>query len=301
MAFELTDYTEAHVATFTKRVEKHGDEDRQAVSMGLEITAENFLLDRIDPTLREALYKAKDETQENLPDVQQTTPVLRCNSVDRVALPNKHEGWTVEIDRGTDENEPMKLGGVTLKKFSVEPKQGGSVVLRLTLNTSDIDAERLGWLGMHHGESIWLKLVAPKVQDKPAPIDGSTEAFQKDHPDAGDLFSQEHGGKGPEEGGEDDEGGKGACGGEAAVPMPPPNLKAKICPTPGTLSIAPASQRIGSLTSCGGANPMPACLKISTHGKLSATRSRRMTNHPGGACCCCDALTHDPPIRASSG
>lgn len=188
MAFELLEFTEAHVATFTKRIEKHGDEDKQAVSLGLEITTENFVLDLIDPTLRQALYKPKDDNQANIPDVRESTPVLRTNSAERVLLGNKHEGWTLEIDATGNENEPMKFGGVKLSKFSVEPKQGGSVVLRMQVGTSDIDTERFGWLGMHHGESIWLRLISPK--NKPAAIDGSTEAFENDHPDAGTLFAE---------------------------------------------------------------------------------------------------------------
>jgi hypothetical protein len=189
MAFELTEYTEAHVATFTKRVEKHGDEDKPAITMGLEITTENFILDMIDPALRQALYRARDEEQEQLPDVPPSTPVLRCNSVDRVALPNKHEGWTLEVDHGADGDDPFKFGGCKLSKFSVEPKQGGTVVLRFSVGTSDIDAERLGWLGMQHGECIWAKLIAPKA--KPEAIDGSLEAFERDHPPQDDLLTPE--------------------------------------------------------------------------------------------------------------
>jgi hypothetical protein len=192
MAFELTEYNEAHVATFTKRVEKHGDEDKQAVSLGLEITTENFVLDLLDAALRPTLYKPKDDTQEPMPGVPESTPVLRCNAVDRVVLPNKHEGWTLEIDRDGNEEDVLKFGGCKLSKFTVEPKQGGTVVLRFTVGTSDLDAERLGWLGMQHGGSIWIRVIAPKP--KPDAIDGSQEAFDRDHPaddDQADLLTPE--------------------------------------------------------------------------------------------------------------
>ena len=73
----------------------------------------------------------------------------------------------------------------------VEAKQGGRVVLRFRVGTSDLDAERFGKLGMLHGHSMWITLTAPK----PAvdAIDGSSEAFERDHPDAGGLFAAEHG------------------------------------------------------------------------------------------------------------
>lgn len=201
--FHIDEWTEAHVATFTKRVEKHGDEDKQAVSMGLEITTENFILDRIDPTLRHALYKAKDEgLQPEIDDLPPTTPVLRCNSIERTVLPTKHEGWTLLVDDGIDEDQPMKFGGCKLTKFSVEPKQGGTVVLRFTVGTADIDAERLGYLGMHHLESLWIQLHAP--QPKQPAIDGTVghPGAAAQQPTAGDLFAAQHG-NGPDDGGPD--------------------------------------------------------------------------------------------------
>lgn len=203
--FHIDEWTEAHVATFTKRVEKHGDEDKQAVSMGLEITTENFILDRIDPTLRHALYKAKDEgLQPEIDDLPPTTPVLRCNSIERTVLPTKHEGWTLLVDEGIDEDQPMKFGGCKLTKFSVEPKQGGTVVLRFTVGTADIDAERLGYLGMHHLESLWIQLHAP--QPKQPAIDGTVghPGAAAQQPTAGDLFAAQHG-NGPDDGGPEPE------------------------------------------------------------------------------------------------
>lgn len=170
--FELQEFTQARLATVTNRVEKHGDEDKPAVSLGVEITTANTLLDVIDPTLRQALYKAKPDAEPELPGVEQSTPVLRCNSIDRVTLPTAHEGWSLKIDDGIDETNPMEFGSVKVDKMSVEPKQGGSIVLRLRLGTSDIDAERLGKLGMHNGQDIWLQLLKP--EPKPEAIDGTT-------------------------------------------------------------------------------------------------------------------------------
>jgi hypothetical protein len=117
--------------------------------------------------------------------------VLRSSSVERVVLPNKHEGWTLEVDANGNEEDTMKFGGCKLSKFIVEPKQGGTVVMRFMVGTSDLDGDRLGWLGMHHGELIYVKLHAPKAQEDA--IDGTQAAFDEDHPaDATDLFVDEH-------------------------------------------------------------------------------------------------------------
>ena len=206
--FQIPEFTPARVASITNRVEKHGDDEKPAVSLSLEIEAENTILDQIDPKIREALFKPKPDEEPELPGVEQSTPVLRCNSIDRVTLPTKHEGWTLGIDAGIGgDAEPMKFGSVKADKFSVEPKQGGSIVLRLRVGTSDVDAERLGWLGMHNGEDIWITLIPPKP--KLEAIDGTVgHPGKQPGTDAGELFAAEHGGPEdePGEGGETDAG-----------------------------------------------------------------------------------------------
>jgi hypothetical protein len=200
--FQITDMTEAHVCSVTNRVEKHGEDDKPAVSIALEITAANTLLDAIDPMLRHALYTAV-EGQEQLPGVEPATPVLRCNSFEKHMLTTSHDGWALAVDDGIDGTAPMVFGGCKVDKFTVDPKQGGSIVLRFRVGTSDVDADKLGKLAMHNGQSIWITLTAP---EKPADaIDGTQAAFDADHPDATDLFAA--GGEGPGDDDGDSEGG----------------------------------------------------------------------------------------------
>jgi len=188
--FEITQFTEAKLSV-QNRTERHGDEDRPAVTLGFEITAANTLLDKIDAGLRECLYK-KVADQEDLPGAEASTPVLRSHVIDIVKLATVHEGWRLLVDDGIDDTEPMTLLRGKVDKVSVEPKQGGSVVLRFKFGTSDVDAERLGKLGMHNGQPVWIQLLKP--EPKAEAIDGSQEAFDADHPDAGktaaDLFAE---------------------------------------------------------------------------------------------------------------
>lgn len=169
--FQIPEFTEAHLASVTNRIEKHGDEDKPAVTLMVEITAPNTLLDVIDPGLRHALYKAKPDAEPELPEMEQVTPILRTNTIDHVTLTTAHEGWRLAIDDGIDETTPVQFGGVKVDKLKVDAKQGGSIVLKMRLGTSDVDADRLGMLGMHNGQSIWLQLLPP---EKPAA--GATEA-----------------------------------------------------------------------------------------------------------------------------
>lgn len=180
--FEINTLTEATLATLTPRIQKHGDEDVPAVSLGLELTVANTALDCIDPCIRDALFKRVDG-QPDLPGVESSTPALRCNSFERVTLTTKHEGWTLEVDDNIDESKPQVFGGCKVDKFSVEPLNGGSCRLRLRVGTSDIDAASSGMLAMHVGQSIWIKLCAPeKADEAPKP--------EPKKPDANDLFVQ---------------------------------------------------------------------------------------------------------------
>lgn len=209
--FQITEFTYARLASITARVEKNGDDDKPAVSLKLEIEAPNTLLDVIDPKIRHALYEAVD-SQEQLPGVEPATPVLRCNSFEKHTLAAAHEGWTLAVDYGIDEESPMLFGGCKVDKFVVDAKQGGSIVLSFRVGTSDIDADKVGRLHMHNGDDIAITLKAP--ERKAEPIDGTTAAFEADHPDAGDLFAAGAAGV-AEEG--SDEAGTGADAGADGV------------------------------------------------------------------------------------
>lgn len=213
--FQILEFTEAKLATLTPRSERHGDDEKPAVSLALTIEGPNTMLDCIDPKIRHSLYMPKPDAEPELPGVEPSTPILRCNSFETHKLATAHEGWTLAIDDGVDGTDPMLFGGCKVDKFTIDAKQGGSIELKFRVGTSDLDAERSGFLGMHVGQPVWITLKVP--EKKPDAIDGTQSAFERDHPpgegDATDLFSQTsaEGGAGP--GDEDDsEGGETDAG-----------------------------------------------------------------------------------------
>jgi hypothetical protein len=210
--------TEVKLASMTPRTEKHGDEDVSAVSLGLRMTSSNTLLDALDPGLRLAIF-APVEGQDELPGVEPSTPLLRTKRLESLKLSCCFEGWTVAIDRGLDEDDPIKLGGAKVDRFVVVPHEGGSVDISFRVGSSDIDEAEAGWLFGRLGKPIVVTITPP---EKPAAaIDGSTEAFERDHPgasgqadlldggaeEAGDAFAAAHGEGPDDERGDDSEGG----------------------------------------------------------------------------------------------
>lgn len=193
--FQLLTPTAAKLHSFTPRIEKHGEENVPAVSLGLTITGPNTLLDLLQPGLREAVYKAA-EGQEALPGVEAPTPLMRSRAMERIKLKlPEMEGWQLVIEHGIDDDSAIDLHGCKVDAFAVEPFEGGSVELRFRVGTNDVDETYMGHLAMKLGQEVSITLHAP--QPKPAAIDGSTEAFERDHPDAGktaaDLFEAAHG------------------------------------------------------------------------------------------------------------
>ena len=194
MTFEILTPTDAKLTSVTPRTEKHGDDDVFAISLGLSITGPNTMLDALSPSLRQALYMAVPG-QDQLPGVEPATPLLRCKVLQEIKVgPSAFEGWTLAVDHGIDEGEPITLGGCKVDKFVVLPSEGGTVELRFRIGSSDIDATEAGLLCSHLGQVVSFTLKAPEARKPEVVIDGSKEAFQKDHPNAGDLFAAQHGG-----------------------------------------------------------------------------------------------------------
>ena len=176
MTFELNN-TAAKLTSVTPRTEVHGDERVFAISLGIQIRGANTLLDKLSPGLRETLYKAVDD-QDELPEVESVTPLLRSKGIDQIALAKSLEGWTINIDHGIDENAPITLGGCSVKKFRVVPHEGGSIDLSFSVGSNDIDATEAGLLCSHLSQEIVVTLTAP-IPKEPA-IDGTAEAFRRD-------------------------------------------------------------------------------------------------------------------------
>jgi len=185
--FQITEKTTAIITGLNTRTENHGDEKVPAISLHLKITGPNSILDLMQPGLRHALYTAP-EGQEQLEGMD-VTPLLRTTALERIKLKMPElKGWRLCVEYGIADDEGLiDLHDCTVKKFHLEPFQGGSCELTFMVSTSDVDATYLGRLGMKIGQEAQIQLLAP--EPKPEAIDGSVEAFEADHPDAGDLFA----------------------------------------------------------------------------------------------------------------
>lgn len=209
--FELTTTTECELTQFTGRTQKSGRDDVPAVSFRLKITnAKNTMLDMLSKTIRETVY-APIEGQEQLPDVEVTTPVLRCPDMKTWKSEVVHEGWKLFIARGVnDEATGLQMEKCKLDEFTFDLYQGGHLDCEFRVSTADVDEEGAGMLWGRQKRKVFVQVHAPELpaagatEATGAEIDGTTAAFEADHPDATDLFAA-GAGDGGEDGQEDDE------------------------------------------------------------------------------------------------
>lgn len=138
--FELTQPTTVLLASVTNRSENHGEDKSPAVSLGLTILTSASILDTLCPEVR---------------------PLLRAPGVAAVSLQTVCQGWTVLVEHGIDEDDPIKLCGCKVDKFKVTPKNDDTVELRLRVASSDLSPLRLGLLGMKVQQEIVVKMTAP--------------------------------------------------------------------------------------------------------------------------------------------
>ncbi|RQO58004.1 hypothetical protein DBR47_14525 [Paucibacter sp. KBW04] len=188
----------------TPRKEHHGDDLVQAISLRLAWDTTNDNLALLHPNLKPLLFWKTPavEAQADLEGLPEITPNLR---VPELALPLKFDaeftGYTLNIEYGIDESSALELYVCALSKFTVDAREGGSVTIAWSLSSNkEITPEVVGILCGMEGEEIIATLTPPAIATGDA-IDGSVEAFHRDHPelgdegqDAGGLFAAAHGG-----------------------------------------------------------------------------------------------------------
>lgn len=212
MLFNLPHDTECELTAFVGRTQKAGKDDVPAVSFRLKLTSvRNDLLDLFSPTMRLTVY-APVEGQEQLPGVELTTPILRSKDLKHWAPETCLEGWTVVVARGITEESALQMGTCKVDDFRFDFFEGGHMDVDFRVSTADCDEAGAGMLWGRQKRKVFVTVTPPEAPAKA--IDGTTEAFERDHPgasgqadlldtEAGDVFSAEHGGQpGPD----DDEG-----------------------------------------------------------------------------------------------
>lgn len=187
--FELPNNTECALTSFVGRTQKSGPHDVPAVSFRLLLkSVPNTMLDMLSKDIRLTAY-APIEGQEHLPGVELVTPILRSKDLKHWAPETCLEGWRVIVSRGIADDSALQMGTCKIDDFKADFHDGGYIDLDFRVGTADIDEEGAGMLWARQKQKVFVTVIKPET---PAPvIDGTTEAFERDHPGASaeDLFT----------------------------------------------------------------------------------------------------------------
>ena len=155
-----TDKAIAKIASFNPRAEKHGEDNKLAADIKVQMSIGNGVLDQFHPDLRAALYrKAGPGEQQDLIDGENGLVAVKFP---RIGALRWDEEYEVAIHSLLGLVEPQQLVDVTLKKFAFEPIEGGSVVLTFSI-VFHPDKSEAGALCALIQEEVELTLVPPKA------------------------------------------------------------------------------------------------------------------------------------------
>lgn len=126
-----------HDAVFSHlnlRKEKHGDEDAAAADLKFTLTAQNTILDTIDPNIVRAFWKKAEKGQQQSLPMEGSTDLVALNLplLGEQDITGKFEGYELNIGSLMDHIEPVFFADAKVKKITWKPLEGGSVAMGFT-------------------------------------------------------------------------------------------------------------------------------------------------------------------------
>lgn len=169
--FAILTQHQAKCLGVSKREEFHGEELVDAMTVRIRITTPCMELDQwFGKHARTQWYEHKDT--QTMPGVEPVTTELRAPM-----FPGPHKmtyegvGYVFSMRRGAGHSKSLsvELSGADLKKFTLDPKQGGSCVLDFSVNVAGLDDETMGRINGMSGRDVEVMFAPPSAQDGTQP------------------------------------------------------------------------------------------------------------------------------------
>lgn len=161
---------QARIGSVTNVTEKHGDEDVPAMSVGLHFVAGPAHIDGLDKGLRRSMFRKA--TKEEAPQTE-LEGTVEHGGLNKVLFPHVgpinwtevFTGYTMKVGSGLTTTDTEKvIKDVKVSKIRLEPKDGGSVVTKLSAHF-EVDETLAGALAVSQGKTIELTLEPPYIPD----------------------------------------------------------------------------------------------------------------------------------------
>lgn len=125
MEFTLTQ-AKVRLTQKNDRIEAHGEESILACDLDFQYETTNDVLEQFNADLRVALYKRPESPQGELTEDPKHMTALRLPEVGPLSIAGRDKG---ELKLGTGGKKDLVLTDVTLTKFKLDCKEGGTVVV----------------------------------------------------------------------------------------------------------------------------------------------------------------------------
>lgn len=165
--FSIPKPTYITLANLNTRVEKHGDESVSAIDLTITQDVPNTVLDDFEAGLLDAFYKEADAGAQDEFDGFEVIakPCLRFALLGAQKLAFELTGYRLEIEYGISEETSIVLASVSVDKFTLELKEGGSVSMKYRVQcNSGLTEQIIGKLAMLISQEVRVTLTPPDVQ-----------------------------------------------------------------------------------------------------------------------------------------
>lgn len=163
----------AHIDGLNVRIENHGKDRELGVDIKLSFTGSNNLLNGIDASLRESLYRAPERgDQTDFVDNQAANENGVADGLVSVKHPyagpttisTKFEAYEATIRGPLKRSKSIELADVTVKGISLQPLDGGSVKILLSVQAKIEPKDGAVLLELFKLGDVRVSLVPPDVQ-----------------------------------------------------------------------------------------------------------------------------------------
>lgn len=174
--FQL-DKHQVAIANVNQRIQRHGEERKLAADIKFSLSVSNEALDAFDPTLRKDLFRKPSKgEQQDLPQIGgDGLTAVKHPALEPLKLNHELGGYELQIAGLLEAGEPIVLVDAKLKKFVIEPQEGGSVAMSFTAS-AEVEPDDVAELAdALVREDVLLTLIAPKRGAEKEDLSGDLE------------------------------------------------------------------------------------------------------------------------------
>lgn len=178
--FELETVTKAKLLDVVVLSQKNRQPDENpGAKLTIELSLSNHALTQFDGALKGFLFTknggdaGKSGTLEGVEAVSDLPNLSGIGSkVGALRWSHEMTGYTLVVDLGLGTpRSNLEIEGCTLSGWKIAPKEGGTVIVKVNIESPDVSESAFGKLAKLKSREIQIKLTPPQVQQDQLPVE----------------------------------------------------------------------------------------------------------------------------------